>query len=72
MGKAGKADESFGNTTGQKAESLGKVISPLVRNEITIGFGEFQRSQRRHKKITHLYIQVYSATGLRIVYTINF
>ena len=25
----------FGNTTGQKAESLSKDISPLVRNEIT-------------------------------------
>jgi hypothetical protein len=35
MGKVDKADESFGNTTGKKAESFGKDISPLVRNEIT-------------------------------------
>ena len=41
MGKAGNADESFGNTTGQKAESLGKDISPLVRNEITMVLGNF-------------------------------
>ena len=45
MGKAGKADESFGNTTGQKAESLGKDISPLVRNEITKVLGNLSEAR---------------------------
>jgi hypothetical protein len=45
MGKAGKADESFDNKTGQKAESLGKDISPLVRNEITKVLGSLSEAR---------------------------
>ena len=45
MDKAGNADESFGNTTGQKAESLGKDISPLVRNEITKVLGNLSEAR---------------------------